>query len=337
LEARALALRECLRWGEPGVSVCPQKRFIWAAPVMMNQRVAGGMAASVSEHEALAVRPGMDLRRACQDLRRSLEAANLTNAAVLERRRQDYQSEQQRAYALHALKARPADNIRDVYLREEPLLFSAIRSGDRGRAREILNRILVVILQHGRGRFDLVKSLLLELVISMSRTGVESGGDPHDLLGANYYVMTELSQIASEEALAAWLRRTLESMMDSIQRQDRRAGRARLFDALALMEERCGERVTRDEAARAARLSPSRFSVLLRQETGATFNDLLNGMRVDRARRLLRRSSKPLSIIALECGFADQSYFTKVFRRHAGMTPRRYRREAGEGAQGGVG
>ena len=54
-------------------------------------------------------------------------------------------------------------------------------------------------------------------------------------------------------------------------------------------------------------------------------SDLLNQLRVNRASLLLRQTDKSLVQIALECGFRDQSYFTKVFRRVAGKTPREFR------------
>jgi AraC-like DNA-binding protein len=48
---------------------------------------------------------------------------------------------------------------------------------------------------------------------------------------------------------------------------------------------------------------------------------------VDRARELLVRTDKNLVQVALECGFCDQSYFTKVFQKRAGVTPGDYRRQ----------
>jgi len=51
-------------------------------------------------------------------------------------------------------------------------------------------------------------------------------------------------------------------------------------------------------------------------------------MRIDRAAEMLARTDKSIAAIALECGFRDQSYFTKVFKRYRSTTPRRYRREA---------
>ncbi len=325
-EARQFAVREALRWGEPTVELCPGGRLIWAVPLMHNELLRGGLVASVTERGFFrAEAPSFDLRHAGAELRELVEAENLTNASALELSRSRYQAEQRRAYAIQAFKRRGHDSIRELYLHEEPALFAAIRAGDRPSAREILNRILVAIHHHAGGRLELVKSLFLELVVSMARTAVEAGGAPEALLGANFVHMTDLSRLASEEELAPWLTGTLEQMMDAIRANRRRDPGQALFDALDFMTRHCGEKISRDDAARAAHLSPSHFSYLLRKESGVTFTEMLGRMRVDRAAEMLTRTAKPLALVALECGFEDQSYFTKVFRRYRKCTPGEFR------------
>jgi AraC family transcriptional regulator len=44
------------------------------------------------------------------------------------------------------------------------------------------------------------------------------------------------------------------------------------------------------------------------------------------ARQLLRESALPLADIAVQCGFADQSHFTRVFSGRTGLSPGRWRR-----------
>jgi AraC-like DNA-binding protein len=333
-QARAFAVAEALRWGEPTVGFCWRQRLLWAIPLMYNEKVIGGLVASVSEKKVFSAAPAkapFDVRRACVEMRELAERENLTNASALALRRREYHDEQQRAYAIHSFKSHGPTGIRELYLREEPALFSAIRAGDRGQAREILNHVLVAIHHHAGSRLELVKSFFLELVVSMCQTAVESGGDPEQLLGTNFASMSELSRINTEEQLSGWLVATLEHLMDTIQSTRRRDAATQMFDAIAYMERHCCERISRDDVARAAGLSGSHFSTLIRRESGATFTDLLNRMRVDRAAELLSRTDRSLSLIALATGFADQSYFTKVFKRYRKMAPLQYRKRQGTG------
>ena len=53
--------------------------------------------------------------------------------------------------------------------------------------------------------------------------------------------------------------------------------------------------------------------------------DMGNASDVNKAKELLRRRELRMTDISLAVGYEDQSYFTKVFKRVAGMLPREYR------------
>ena len=93
------------------------------------------------------------------------------------------------------------------------------------------------------------------------------------------------------------------------------------------------EEISRDDVANVACLSPSHFSRVVKQSFGHSFTDLLARMRIDKAREMLVRSDKSLIHICLDCGFSDQSYFTKVFQKYVGKTPGEYRRQRRETAR----
>jgi|SRR5579859_90515 len=78
--------------------------------------------------------------------------------------------------------------------------------------------------------------------------------------------------------------------------------------------------------AEACGLSVGHFSRSFRQVTGVAPHAWLLQARVQRAMTLLRRRDETLTSIALACGFADHSHFTKVFTRHIGVSPSVWRR-----------
>jgi hypothetical protein len=120
--------------------------------------------------------------------------------------------------AIPLLEHRPCDRIREMYLMQEPALLGSIRRGDRGEARGIINQLLVHIYSAGGERGDLLKGLLLELVVMMSRAAVEAGAAQSEVLGLNFRFLTELAKVDDDEALAAWLRKTLEHVISTIER-----------------------------------------------------------------------------------------------------------------------
>jgi len=326
----AKAIGEALRWGEPAV-VESASLFCWAVPMTHNAIVTGGLVALVGE-AALFPRgldaPAFDVRAACSALRVLAEGANLTNAALLERTREHHERERQRAAFLHALKRGGLEGLAATYLREEAALLAAVRGGERGQARGILNRMLTGIYHQASGSVERAKALLLELVVLLMRTAVEAGGRRDVLLGGGVDLLA-LSAIRDEEELARWLRRTCEAIFDSLETLNRRDPEEELFQrCLRWINEHCDEDLGRDGVAEAIGVSPQRLTRLIKTHAGRGFNDLLNRARIDRAKELLDHGRSALDV-SIEVGFADASYFTKVFRRLTGMTPSSYRARSG--------
>ena len=83
--------------------------------------------------------------------------------------------------------------------------------------------------------------------------------------------------------------------------------------------------VTLEDVANEVHLAPSYFSTLFKQSTGSSFREYLNMVRIEESKRLLMTTEHSISDIALATGFEDQSYFTKIFKKHTGLTPKQYR------------
>lgn len=230
--------------------------------------------------------------------------------------------------AIPLLDHRPYDRIRELYLFQEPTLLAAIRRGDRGEARRIINHVLVHIYSAGEERSDLLKGLLLELVVMISRAAVEAGAVQSEVLGLNFRFLTELAEISDDEDLAAWLRKMLEHVISTIEKQENFTPPLLIGKALDFMRTNLHRDISRDETARHAGISPSHFSRLLKERTGRSFTELLRQCRVDLACDLLRKTDQSLAEIADACGFCDQSYFTRVFQDVKGVTPKPFRDEA---------
>ncbi|MEF2965718.1 helix-turn-helix domain-containing protein [Paenibacillus sp. M1] len=74
-------------------------------------------------------------------------------------------------------------------------------------------------------------------------------------------------------------------------------------------------------------MNSSYLSRLFKKETGMSLTDYIQSKRVDEAKKLLALTSLSLSDIYSRLHFNDQSYFIKVFKKWAGMTPRQYRND----------
>jgi AraC family transcriptional regulator len=77
--------------------------------------------------------------------------------------------------------------------------------------------------------------------------------------------------------------------------------------------------------AREAQVHPAHFARAFRQAQGESVGQHVHRLRVEYAAKQLARTSVPIAEIAVAAGFADQAHFSRVFRRHTGESPARFR------------
>ena len=92
-----------------------------------------------------------------------------------------------------------------------------------------------------------------------------------------------------------------------------------------------GERIAVADIAKCAHLSASQLQREFRRLFGMSLGDYVLRVRLIMARRKLETTGAAVGQIALECGFYDQSHFTRAFRAETGLSPREYRRRFAPG------
>jgi len=131
----------------------------------------------------------------------------------------------------------------------------------------------------------------------------------------------EASEIATEGL-------TLELIAAAFRARPRVRGAAPrwLRTAEELLRERFATRVRVSDVAEEAGVHPVHLASTFRTFHGCTIGSFVRELRIDRARRLLARTDEPIAAIALACGFANQSHFSREFRRATSSTPAAFRR-----------
>ncbi|HEX2199929.1 MAG TPA: AraC family transcriptional regulator [Burkholderiales bacterium] len=95
--------------------------------------------------------------------------------------------------------------------------------------------------------------------------------------------------------------------------------------AIVFMDRHLSDRLTLPLIAGQLKISPCHFAHEFKRATGVAPHQYLIQRRIERARHLLASSDLPIADIALAVGFANQSHFSALFHRVAGMTPQVYR------------
>lgn len=138
---------------------------------------------------------------------------------------------------------------------------------------------------------------------------------------------------AKEEAGELMIRSDILRLFALLSRRYRRSEndlsvvRGRFEDVLTYVGEHFTEDLTTENVARRFSFNKSHFCRCFRSQTGMPFLHYLNQLRLDLAAFLLSTTDRPITAVALECGFGDANYFARKFRERYGVTCREYRRE----------
>jgi len=95
--------------------------------------------------------------------------------------------------------------------------------------------------------------------------------------------------------------------------------------AAEFVRENYSLQISRSDAAKAAGVSESHLTALLRKELKSNFTELLTKARIDAACELLQFSGMSVKEIAARCGFQDCSYFVALFKKLHGRPPGEWR------------
>lgn len=99
----------------------------------------------------------------------------------------------------------------------------------------------------------------------------------------------------------------------------------RISDSLRYIHSHLSESLTIEDLSGHVCLSAEYYIRLFRKSLHTTPMDYVNTKRIEKAQLLLLTTDMPVKTIASSLGFVDDSYFVRVFKRLAGMTPTKYR------------
>ena len=107
--------------------------------------------------------------------------------------------------------------------------------------------------------------------------------------------------------------------------QEQNDGEQRVAHFLQILAAQCHEKWSLATMAARCDLERSQFSVYVQRLAGLTPVQLLNNLRVQRAKELLAHTSQSVTGIAFDCGFESSQYFARVFKQVVGCDARSYR------------
>lgn len=224
------------------------------------------------------------------------------------------------------LQVRGSLNL-DNCLKKERELVGKLKIGDREAANKILGSLLVDIFVLGVGNLALIKARIIELMVALSRSVVESGAALHDTLDINAALVESIVRSEATEDIAVYALKGVQQYMDCM----RKTGHIRNLQVVNQVKQYIRENIyanlSLEVIAHSVYLNPSYLSKLFKDNQGITVMDYVTKVRLEEAKKLLENPQYNINEISTRLGYADASYFSKVFRRYAGVSPRQFRQK----------
>ena len=95
-------------------------------------------------------------------------------------------------------------------------------------------------------------------------------------------------------------------------------------EVLRYVKQNYRKQISLQDVADDLNVSPTYISRMLNKQVGKPFTDIINEYRINDAKRLIKEDY-PLKKVAFETGFRSQSYFTQIFKKMVGISPKDYR------------
>lgn len=179
----------------------------------------------------------------------------------------------------------------------------------------------------------LVKNyIIMDIVLTTAKFASELGGNLEQLIPGLSTIETTLSEVTTIEQLREQVQQILIGALEFRDTQASSQYTSMLQQVYAYIEQHyTNSNLSLNDVANLASLSPCHFSTVFSQETGRTFKEYLTELRIQKAKELLRTTALKSFEISYQIGYNDPHYFSYVFRKQTGLSPKEFRAQAQAG------
>lgn len=199
----------------------------------------------------------------------------------------------------------------------EKELVNSVKKGDMQKGLQLFDSYFQHIYQVSDSKVEIIKKAMDNFFIVLTRSMKEFGFDQDVQISFEQLeTTTQLKERAKAhltliiERLGEWRTNGVESL---------------LFQAKEYINHNYSKAVMLEEVADKIGLSSYYLSKLFKERFQVTFIEYLTNTRIEKAKDLLLDGKTPLKEIALTIGYKDPNYFSRVFKKETGLSPREYR------------
>jgi two-component system response regulator YesN len=215
---------------------------------------------------------------------------------------------------------------KDDILALENEFFKELRLSHQESSKELLKRLAIMFFTHSKGKIEIIKGMSIEFISLLTRFSTECGTKFEESIRYSFQRLNELEEADTVEKVILWLLTTGNSYIDLLTEKDTDPQDAIINRAISFIRENyASQDLSLSTIADSCHISPSYLSRIFKQKKGHTITEQVNRTRIEEAKHILQECDSTVNETAQKVGFADRSYFYKVFKKQVGLSPSTYK------------
>lgn len=205
-------------------------------------------------------------------------------------------------------------------------LIRAVSQGQLHKADSLLNSISTYLFEQRTA--DPLRNAKNYCIImnTLLRKAAESGGvHPIHLDETSSLFATRIEQLSTLNQIAPLMTEMFRTYCQLVRKRTMKDYSPIVQQAILSVDANLSGTLNLRSLSEELNISGSYLSTIFKKETGLTLTDHIANRRVDRAMELLRTTRLQVQTVAQHCGIVDVHYFSRIFKRITGQTPREYR------------
>ena len=327
--ARQQSIEMALSYGLPFPTRCPITYLFLAIPISINNQVIGALITvgdKLRLNQKEVESDDQRIKSAQDKLIEIAEQFNIVNRAFLQQRQTLIDSSRDRSgHTPRPLSTPKIPQLEELWNRENASLMDSIAKGDFPETKRLIGKIITILKDTDETTLPEAKGFSLELFASVVEYSLKHHGNRNHHFLFHYESAEKIITCNSAVELCDCICELIQIYIQatqSIKTKDRNNVVGKLY---AYIERNLNQPLNREQVAAAIGMSASRLSHILKEEENESYSEILTRFRMEHGRKLLIEGDDAISSIAMECGYCDQSHFTKVFQKTFGASPKLYR------------
>jgi two-component system response regulator YesN len=172
--------------------------------------------------------------------------------------------------------------------------------------------------------------IFMDILLNSAKIIEELGGDAKEILSDYFDIGNLISDSSGDIAGVDSTKSLLSSVLEKVIKFRDSATGSKYSKIIQKAQEYilknfADKDISLHSVAKEVNISPNHFSTIFSKEMGETFISYITRIRIEKAKELLKTTQMRMSDIGYEAGYNDTHYFSYVFKKHTGVTPKEYR------------